>query len=317
MTAAQKQGALLLLVVLVCILGWRWRVAQLEKEKSLPEIEEVDERRDQAHEKGEKGRSPGEETGEESTTEKVLVELNSADTTELMKVRGIGSVFANRIVKYRKLIGGFQSEDQLLKVYGITPDRFERISTQVYVDTLNEAFRKYSEPPPPPPEPGNFKVPEPDPMTEEELVREILPYPGPDEFIGPSVNLNTADSTELVKVSGIGPSTARNIVKYRRLIYFFHSLDQLSEVWGIRPENQERMMPQLNLHGSTQHFPHIEVNVQDVNGLAQHKYLGFKEARLIVAYREQHGPYTSTKDLEQIHAIDKSLWIRLAPYIRF
>ena len=36
-----------------------------------------------------------------------IVELNTADTTILKKVPGIGSTFARRIVKYRELLGGF------------------------------------------------------------------------------------------------------------------------------------------------------------------------------------------------------------------
>ena len=51
--------------------------------------------------------------------EKVVVELNSADTTILQKIPGIGSSFSKRIVKYRALLGGFYTVEQLAVVYGI------------------------------------------------------------------------------------------------------------------------------------------------------------------------------------------------------
>ena len=44
-----------------------------------------------------------------------VVELNSADTTALKMVPGIGSVFAKRIIKYRDLLGGFYSVEQAMK----------------------------------------------------------------------------------------------------------------------------------------------------------------------------------------------------------
>lgn len=65
-----------------------------------------------------------------------LIELNSADTTALKEIRGIGSVFAKRILKFRDALGGFISKDQLLEVYGIDREKFDQVSTQVLVDTL-------------------------------------------------------------------------------------------------------------------------------------------------------------------------------------
>ncbi|MDH6312506.1 competence protein ComEA [Parabacteroides sp. PFB2-10] len=56
-----------------------------------------------------------------------VVELNTADTTILKRVPGIGSVFANRIVRYRNLLGGFYCVEQLGEVYGIDADRYEAL----------------------------------------------------------------------------------------------------------------------------------------------------------------------------------------------
>lgn len=53
-----------------------------------------------------------------------LIELNNADTTSLKKVPGIGSTFANRIVKFRLLLGGFYSVEQLKEVYGMTEEKY-------------------------------------------------------------------------------------------------------------------------------------------------------------------------------------------------
>lgn len=53
----------------------------------------------------------------ESTTFKV--ELNSTDSIQLIKLKGIGPAFASRILKYRSLLGGYVSVSQLNEVYGI------------------------------------------------------------------------------------------------------------------------------------------------------------------------------------------------------
>lgn len=46
-------------------------------------------------------------------------DLNKADTTDFKSVRGIGSVLASRILKYRESLGGFVNSSQLKEVYGL------------------------------------------------------------------------------------------------------------------------------------------------------------------------------------------------------
>ena len=65
------------------------------------------------------------------------VELNSADSAALCSLYGIGPGFSKRIMKYRDLLGGFVSKDQLLEVFGFTPDMYSKIENLVYVDNLN------------------------------------------------------------------------------------------------------------------------------------------------------------------------------------
>ena len=64
-----------------------------------------------------------------------VVELNGADSLQLKKIPGIGSTFARRIVKYRDLLGGYASVDQLGEVYGIDAERLEALRSWFRVDT--------------------------------------------------------------------------------------------------------------------------------------------------------------------------------------
>lgn len=59
--------------------------------------------------------------------------LNKADTTELKRLRGIGSKLAARIVKYRELVGGFHSKEQLKEVYGIKTETYHLVEECVFV----------------------------------------------------------------------------------------------------------------------------------------------------------------------------------------
>lgn len=71
-------------------------------------------------------------------------DLNKADTSQLMQIKGIGRVFASRIIKYRDILGGFHSVDQVGETYGIDPmvlpelKKVAILGTQVKKIKINE-----------------------------------------------------------------------------------------------------------------------------------------------------------------------------------
>lgn len=71
---------------------------------------------------------------QEKYSEGIHVNIEIADTSELKKIPGIGSSFAKRIVKYRQLLGGFYSVEQVKEVYGMTPEMYEKISRWMKIE---------------------------------------------------------------------------------------------------------------------------------------------------------------------------------------
>ena len=63
-----------------------------------------------------------------------LVELNSADSISLLEIKGIGPVFASRIIRFRNLLGGYWAVSQIKEVYGMKPENFETVSHYFTVD---------------------------------------------------------------------------------------------------------------------------------------------------------------------------------------
>lgn len=66
----------------------------------------------------------------------VIVELNSADSLELTQLNGIGPSYAIRIIKYRNLLGGYYSKQQLKEIYNFPEETYSKIQLHVYADTL-------------------------------------------------------------------------------------------------------------------------------------------------------------------------------------
>lgn len=66
--------------------------------------------------------------------EAVVVAINTADTLELDKIKGVGPAFARRIVKYRERLGGFYSKEQLFEVFGVDTPKYNEIKDQIKID---------------------------------------------------------------------------------------------------------------------------------------------------------------------------------------
>lgn len=63
-----------------------------------------------------------------------VVELNTVDSVGLLPLPGIGPAYAKRILKYRSLLGGYASAEQLREVYGFTDSLFQIVKPYVTVN---------------------------------------------------------------------------------------------------------------------------------------------------------------------------------------
>lgn len=78
--------------------------------------------------------------GEEAP--KGVVNINTADATQIALLPGIGQKTAERIIAWREEHGGFQKPTDLMQVKGVGDRTFERLSPYVVVEgktTLTEA----------------------------------------------------------------------------------------------------------------------------------------------------------------------------------
>jgi len=67
------------------------------------------------------------ETLEVENSEAPKVNINTASSEELQKVKGIGPVLAKRIIAYREKVGRFLSLDELREVKGIGAKTLEKL----------------------------------------------------------------------------------------------------------------------------------------------------------------------------------------------
>jgi len=73
--------------------------------------------------------------GQSLSKQKSIIDINSSDSATLVRLPGIGPVISARIIKYRRLLGGFARIDQLKEVYGLSVETFEVIKGRIFADS--------------------------------------------------------------------------------------------------------------------------------------------------------------------------------------
>lgn len=62
------------------------------------------------------------------------LEINSASVEDLENLKGIGPFFAKQLIKYRDRLGGFASKEQILEVWKMTIETYDKLIPQIEID---------------------------------------------------------------------------------------------------------------------------------------------------------------------------------------
>lgn len=128
------------------------------------------------------------------------------------------------------------------------------------------------------------------------------------------IEINTADSAQLVRLNGIGPSFARRILKYRGMLGGFFSTAQLLEVYGMDSSRYNGILENIRIDTSL--IEKIPVNEADFRTMLHHPYLDYETVKMIVNYREHVGPITCSDTLRKVIAYDP-MWEAFRRYAEY
>ncbi len=126
------------------------------------------------------------------------------------------------------------------------------------------------------------------------------------------IDLNEADTADLLAVPGLGPFYAKMILKYRDLLGGFVSDKQLAEVYGLSDKYQDL---QPYVEASPAVYRKININDAGYSDLLKHPYIDKKTAYVISEHRRLKGSFKSIEDLENMQELPDSLLAKLKPYL--
>lgn len=137
---------------------------------------------------------------------------NTADSTQFLRL-GIRPWQVRNIYKYRAAGGRYRKPTDFARLYGLTLKQYKRLEPYIRIEKEVMAADVY----------GNIR---------EEYPRHHYDYPVKLRK-GEHININTADTAQLMTVPGIGSYYARQIVRKRARLGGFASPKQLLEIEGF------------------------------------------------------------------------------------
>ncbi|MDL2241465.1 helix-hairpin-helix domain-containing protein [Bacteroidales bacterium OttesenSCG-928-L03] len=132
---------------------------------------------------------------------------------------------------------------------------------------------------------------------------------------GTVIDLNTADTTALKKIPGIGTSYAKRIVAYRNLLGGYCRLEQLQEVYGMYEELYETITPYFKINPDS--IRRLELNRLSLDKLRSHPYINFYQAKAIVNLRKKRERLQDIEELALLEEFPEEERVKIAPYLSF
>ena len=209
---------------------------------------------------------------------------------------GLNAKSLRMLMKYRDAGGVIKSEEHLLKIYFMDSS---------WVDSVSEFFL----------------FPDFENYTKEKDWEKSRSWSTFNESktIIPSKklvrqDLNIMDSVSIVSIPGLGPFYTKEILKLRAQFGGIRDYSQLTSIFKMRDETIDILTENTFIDSTS--FEYININKADVEILGRHPYLTWKQAKVIVNYRFQHGSFENIEEIKNTGFISDSVYWNIEPYIR-
>jgi len=199
---------------------------------------------------------------------------NTATRNELKRF-GFNDFQTNNLLSYRENGGKFKTVEDIHKIYGIDSTFLAGIDKHIQFEETIE----------------NYILDKRQPV---------------------SIELNSADSLQLLQLKGIGSVYAKRILNYRELLGGFYSKQQLLEVYNFPQETYKEIEQSINV--DTLLVKKIRLNFADFKELLSHPYLNKSQVKAIINYRDQNGAFKEVSSVYSVDGISRDVALKIEPY---
>jgi DNA uptake protein ComE-like DNA-binding protein len=201
---------------------------------------------------------------------------NTISTDDWIRL-GLSDKQAAVIERYRSKGGQFRSPDDLRKIYVLSDEEKDRLVPYVKIRSTGDHIEKKRA----------------------------------DKSF--TIEVNSADSSAFEQLYGIGPALSVRIIKFRRLLGGFYSIEQVGETYGISDTVFQNIRPHLKVNVAL--INKININEADYETLRKHPYIHAKIAHAIIGYRDKNGRFEDLDQLKTLKPVTDIVFEEIKPYL--
>lgn len=225
---------------------------------------------------------------------------NTADSTQLLRL-GLQPWQVRNIYKYRARGGVYRKKEDFARLYGLTVKDYRRLEPYIRISSDYQPAANLF---------ARQEKRDVEPVRRNEGRDSIRHYPVKIRE-GEQMVLNTADTSQLQRVPGVGKYYAKEIVRYGKWLGGYVNVDQLDEIDGFPRESKKYFVIQ---HPSPQR---LNINKLTLQQLRRHPYINYYQAKAITDYRRLHGRIENLNQLRFSSDFTETDIRRLTPYVTY
>jgi competence protein ComEA len=234
----------------------------------------------------------------------------NALSAEEWEAMGIPAYAAKSIVNYRKAGGSFRYREDLQRIYLMADDWYRQLEPHIQLPARKEADHRAGDRQ----EAAHGSILEGGAETGPGTKGARSGNGSATTEVRSPIDLNRADTTLLMDISGIGPVFSRRIYLYRELLGGYCHPDQLLEVYGMDSARWVQVKPQVII--DTTEIRQMNLNEIPYEDLLRHPYIDRNLASSLIGIRDQHGPLHSREQVRRSFLVDDEVYRRIAPYLK-
>jgi len=127
------------------------------------------------------------------------------------------------------------------------------------------------------------------------------------------LDINLASKEDLIQLKGIGEFYAKQIIKYREELGGYIFIEQLLEVWKMRLETYQMVIPQITINRLN--IKKININTCTIEVLKKHPYLDYYQSNSLIKMRAQREKFSKLIEVLDSKLINEEEFDRIFPYL--
>ncbi len=218
--------------------------------------------------------------------------LNEEDWNKM----GMDPKVTRNLLRYREKGGKLRDSDGFRKIYGMNDEIFSILEPYLQFDKQGEISQKeYKK--------GKH-------YNDSAWIDKNAKKFEPEKVM---VGINSADSAALLSLSGIGPTYAGKIIKYRNRLGGFYKKEQLLEINGMDSLRYSQFSSQVSIDSGI--FRKIDINTVTFKELMKHPYFEYYLVKAIFNKKDEIKKYDSVGQLRYLPVMYEELYDKISLYL--